>query len=208
MPKFPPPPLSAQNRSRWFVSLARTSSPAAVTTSADRRLSQVSPYLGLNHPTPPPSVRPATPILGSCPPGTANPNLCVSWSMSPQVAPASTRAVAASGSTRTPFIRERSIISPSSQTALPETWCPPPFTDNGRSFIRATSTAAITSAAPDARRIPVGSRSILAFQTCRASSYPSSPWIRTSPRTRSCRLLSGIVVSCSSSVIVRKLWAG
>ena len=38
-PKLPPPPRSAQNESGFSVRLARTNSPPAVTTSADRRLS-------------------------------------------------------------------------------------------------------------------------------------------------------------------------
>ena len=44
-PKFPPPPRSAQKRSSFSLSLAVTNFPSAVTTSAERRLSQLSPYL-------------------------------------------------------------------------------------------------------------------------------------------------------------------
>ena len=43
MPKFPPPPRSAQNRSGWESSLAVTKVPSASTTSADSRLSTVRP---------------------------------------------------------------------------------------------------------------------------------------------------------------------
>ena len=43
MPKFPPPPRSAQNRSPWESSLAVTNVPSARTTSAAIRLSTVSP---------------------------------------------------------------------------------------------------------------------------------------------------------------------
>ena len=42
-PKFPPPPRNAQNRSLCEVSLAVTNVPSASTTSAERRLSTVSP---------------------------------------------------------------------------------------------------------------------------------------------------------------------
>jgi hypothetical protein len=42
-PKFPPPPLSAQNRSESSVALAVRRSPSAVTTSTDTRLSEASP---------------------------------------------------------------------------------------------------------------------------------------------------------------------
>jgi hypothetical protein len=43
MPKFPPPPRKAQNRSLWEFSLAVTNVPSASTTSADSRLSTVRP---------------------------------------------------------------------------------------------------------------------------------------------------------------------
>ena len=42
-PKLPPPPRMAQNRSGCCSSLAMTSWPSAVTTSAASRLSMVSP---------------------------------------------------------------------------------------------------------------------------------------------------------------------
>ena len=43
MPKFPPPPRSAQNRSLCELSLAVTNVPSARTTSAASRLSTVRP---------------------------------------------------------------------------------------------------------------------------------------------------------------------
>ena len=43
MPKFPPPPRNAQNRSVWELSLAVTNVPSASTTSAATRLSTVRP---------------------------------------------------------------------------------------------------------------------------------------------------------------------
>src|SRR6185436_10275206 len=62
-PKLPPPPRIAQNSSGCSVALARTISPAAVTTSAEIRLSTVSPCLRLSQPNPPPSVSPPMPVV-------------------------------------------------------------------------------------------------------------------------------------------------
>ncbi len=114
MPKLPPPPRIAQNRSGFSSALARTSFPSAVTTSADRRLSAVSPYLRLIQPNPPPSVRPAIPVVELMPVGVTSPKACASRSNSPSVTPGSTRAVLANGSMRTDFIGVRSIITPPS----------------------------------------------------------------------------------------------
>src|SRR5262249_58960398 len=52
------------------------------------------------------------------------------------------------------------IISPPSQTALPETLWPPPRTDTNRPLFRAKFTAAITSAAPAQRAIMAGRRPV------------------------------------------------
>ena len=57
----------------FSVALAVTTFPAAVTTSKDSTLSQVSPCLRTSHPTPPPSVRPAIPVFDTIPAGTARP---------------------------------------------------------------------------------------------------------------------------------------
>jgi hypothetical protein len=78
--------------------------------------------------------------------------------------------VRAAGSTETAFISERSIITPSSQTAWPATAWPPPRTEMTRSRSRAKRTAAVTSSAPAQRAISAGRRSIAPFQTRRASS--------------------------------------
>ena len=48
-PKLPPAPRSPQKSSSFSVSLAVTSCPSAVTTSAEIRLSAVSPYFGDSH---------------------------------------------------------------------------------------------------------------------------------------------------------------
>ena len=75
---------------------------------------------------PPPSVRPATPVVETMPNGTARPKACVAWSTSPDVQPGSTRTVRFAGSTRTPFIIDRSMTSPSSQLPSPGPLWPPP----------------------------------------------------------------------------------
>src|SRR5713101_950288 len=86
---------------------------------ADRRLSQVSPYLPASQPRPPPRVSPAMPVSETWPPVVARPNAWVSRSKSPHVAPLSARAVRRMGSTRTLRIWDRSSINPLSHTALP-----------------------------------------------------------------------------------------
>src|SRR4029077_10243654 len=65
------------------------------------------------------NVKPAMPVVELMPVGTASPNGCVSRSRSASVAPGSTHALRAFGSTRTPFIPDRSITIPWSQIALP-----------------------------------------------------------------------------------------
>ena len=47
--------------------------PSAVTTSAEIRLSQESPYLRERWPKPPPRVSPETPVVEMTPPGVAMP---------------------------------------------------------------------------------------------------------------------------------------
>ena len=100
-PKFPPPPRSAQNRSGCSWADARTMSPSAVTTSASRRLSTVSPCLRMSQPMPPPRLRPPTPVWPTMPPVVARPWAWVSWSTSPHRAPPCTWAVRSTGSTET-----------------------------------------------------------------------------------------------------------
>src|SRR5438874_7831876 len=79
---------------------------------------------------PPPNVSPPTPVVEMKPLGVASPKACVAWSTSPQVQPPSTRAVRATGSTRIPFMPDRSITRPSSQAPRPGPLCPPPRTAN------------------------------------------------------------------------------
>jgi integrase len=136
-PKLPPPPLSAQKRSVFAVSLAVRHSPSAVITSAERRLSQLMPYVRRSQPWPPPSVRPATLVVETTPPGTASSKACVSRSSSPHVTPACTRAVRAAGSMLIPRMPDRSITRPPSHVAKPATLCAPPRTATTRSWVRA-----------------------------------------------------------------------
>ena len=159
MPKLPPPPRRPHSRSAFSVSLACTSRPLAVTTSAPTRLSQASPYARMSQPMPPPRVKPATPVLETSPPVVARACACVSWSTSAQTAPPPTSARRAAGSTRTSRIGDRSITIPPSLVEKPATLWPPPRTATGRSWARAKPTAAMTSAAPEqrttTRRAPV-----------------------------------------------------
>src|SRR5215207_7067789 len=83
---------------------------------------------------------------------TASPSRCVSRSSSPRSTPACTRAVRASRSTLFPFIRDRSITMPPSQTEKPGKLCPPPRTATRRPCILAKRTADLTSATPGAAR--------------------------------------------------------
>ncbi len=121
-------------------------------------------------PIPPPSVSPATPVWVTMPDGTASPNACVSLSSSPSSTPAWTRAVRFSGSTRTPFIGERSIINASSATDRPGNEWPPLRTATGSPLARPSFTAAITSATPAQRTITAGCLSIEPFQILRCRS--------------------------------------
>src|SRR3546814_2271526 len=57
-PDIAAPALSAQRRSGFSSSLARTSTPSAVTSSAAIRLSAESPCLARSHPIPPVRVTP------------------------------------------------------------------------------------------------------------------------------------------------------
>ena len=122
------------------------------------RLSQARPCLRISQPIPPPSVKPATPVVDTSPPVVASACACVSWSTSPQTAPGPTYARCAFGSTRTERIAERSMTIPSSQLEKPAMLCPPPRTAIARSLLRAKPTAAITSAAPLQPTITAGRR--------------------------------------------------
>ena len=181
IPKLPPPPRRAQNRSAFSVAVAFTTVPSAVTISAPIRLSHVKPSLRSSQPLPLPSASPTMPVSGTRPPVTASPCSCVAASNSPQLSPASARTVRASGSTAIAFMPRMSIIRPSSITAAPVTLCPPPYTEIGRPWARANFTAATTSSVLPHTAISAGRRSIMALKTARASSYRPSPGRSCSP---------------------------
>ncbi len=155
-PKLPPPPRSPQKRSWFSFSLACTWLPSAVTTSAESRLSTVMPYLRLSQPKPPPSVRPATPVVELMPSGVARPCAWAAASKSPRVQPGSTLARRAAGSTWTRFIGDRSIISPPSHTALPAMLWPPPRIETSTLCLPANLTAWTTCSADVQRAISAG----------------------------------------------------
>ncbi len=110
------------------------------------------------------------PVVELMPVGVDRPKACVSRSKSDSSAPGSTRASLAVGSTRTDFIAARSIISPPSQAALPAMLWPPPLTASSSWCSRAKRTAWTTSAAPAARTIAAGRRSIMPFHRVRDTS--------------------------------------
>ena len=64
------------------------------------------------------------PVSETTPPVVARPKAWVSQSNSPHLTPPSARTVRRPGSTRTPFIRARSMTMPPSQTELPATLWP------------------------------------------------------------------------------------
>ena len=130
----------------------------------------VRPAFGFSQPMPPPRVRPATPVWPTVPAGTARPWAWVAASSSPSEAPGPTTARRAAGSTRTSFMRPRSIISPPSVTANPEAPWPPPRTETSQPRAAANRTAAATSAALVHRAIRAGRRSMAPFQIERARS--------------------------------------
>ncbi len=170
MPKLPPPPRIAQKRSGFSPALARHTLPSAITISADRRLSSASPYFGISQPMPPPSVRPAMPVLATTPPVVASPCSCVSRFSSFHNTPPCARTVRAAGSTWMPFIGARSIIRPASMAAFPATLWPPPRTATSRFSVRASLTESATSAVPRQHAISAGRLSTSPLWTRRASS--------------------------------------
>jgi len=188
IPKLPPPPRSAQNRSSCSEALAVTSLPSAVTTSSDRILSHVAPNAPISQPLPPPSERPAMPTSESVPPGTAKPNACVAWSMSPQVTPGSARTMPPSGTTRMPFMRDMSTTSPSSHSAVPAQAWPLPRTATGKAWSCAKRTHAMMSDTSAHRAISSGRRSMRPFQMRRASSNRASARPISGPRSALPRL--------------------
>ena len=115
-------------------------------------------------------MRPPIPVVETIPPVTAKPKAWVSLSKSAQVAPPCAVARRRGGSTVTVFISERSMTTPPSVVENPAMLCPPPRTATVSPWLRANSTAFITSAVPAQRMINAGCLSWAAFQTARAPS--------------------------------------
>ncbi len=125
-PKLPPPPRSAQKRS-GILRLARGDEAAVGEHHVGfEQVVDGEAVFAREVAVPPPSVSPATPVVETMPNGTARPKACVAWSTSPEVQPAPTRTVRSPGSTRTPFIIDRSMTSPSSTLPRPGPLWPPP----------------------------------------------------------------------------------
>ncbi len=170
IPKLPPPPCRAQNSSGFSSSEARTVSPAAVTSSAESRLSAAIPNLRSSQQEPPPRVSPATPVVETRPPGATSPCGWQARSKSPQSAPPCAVAVRASGSTVTWFSFRRSIVTPPSVRQAPATLWPPPRIATSISRSRAKPSTAAMSAALSTWAIAPGRFSIIELKIVRASS--------------------------------------
>ena len=124
-----------------------------------------------SQPEPPPSVKPATPVVDTRPPVVASPCSCVAASNSPQVTPAPQRAVR---SRRVHLDRPSSCARRRPGRRRPST-CPrpsgPPLrTAVGSPFSRPNRTAAATSSALAHCAITAGRLSIIALKSARASS--------------------------------------
>ena len=118
-PKLPPPPRNAQNRSGFTVAPTWCNWPSARTISTPVSASTDIPKARVIQLNPPPSVRPATPVVELMPIGAVSQNACVSRSKSASVASRLTQAFRPAGSTVTERICDRSISSAPSATALP-----------------------------------------------------------------------------------------
>ena len=136
MPKLPPPPRSAQNRSGCESALTSITSPLASTSSRDTKLSQVNPCLRENQPMPPPRARPLTPVSDMMPAGTISRCGAVAASTSPSRQPPPAWTSLRSGSTVTSRSPLRSMVRPPSDMALPATLWPPQRT-RGRQAVLA-----------------------------------------------------------------------
>ena len=179
--------LSGQNRSGWSSALARRNRPSAVTTSAETRLSEVSPALRTSQPIPPPRVKPAIAGGRDEPAGHREPEgRRFVVEVLPEIAGLGDHALALGvdpdplhgptgrGPGRRPPWRSPGML------------CPPPRIASGRFSLRANCTPLITSAIPAARTMSAGRRSCAAFQIDRASSYPRLV-ARADPRARTGR---------------------
>ena len=176
------PAADGPEQSGFSVALVSSSCPSAVTMSTEVSWSQDRPKRRATRPNPPPKVKPPAPVCDTVPVVVTRPNGSVSRSRSPRSAPPPTRASRSVGSTRTPRIKDRSIMSPSSHTDWPERLWPPPRTATSNPYACAKLTARTTSAAPRHRAIIAGWRSNMPLKILRASSYPAAPGNSNWPR--------------------------
>ncbi len=181
MPKLPPPPRTAQNKSGWVFSSASNTCPLASTISTESRLSTDSPCVAISHPIPPPRVRPPTPVVEMMPPVVASPWAQVASFTRPQVAPPPTWATRVWLSIVISLIGERSIIKPPSTTLRPAMLCPPPRTDTSSPARAASSSASTTWFVSRQRAISAGRLSTCPLWIRRACSYSASPGRSSSP---------------------------
>ncbi len=121
----------------------------------------VRPWRRVRCPSPPPRVRPPTPVVEMIPLGTASPYGWAAWSTSPQRQPACTRTVPVFGSTRMPRMGERSTTRPSFTEPSPPALWPPPRMARGMPLFRAKARAVCTSVASTQRASAAGRLSII-----------------------------------------------
>jgi hypothetical protein len=131
--------------------------PSAVTTSAARMQSIVSPYFLTIQPIPPPSVSPPTPTLVVSPDVSARPWSAKTAAAAPQVAPAPMRTSRdLASSTSTESMPERSTTTPPVLVPKPGAEWPPLRMDSCSPLPIARAIAAATSAASRGWKITAG----------------------------------------------------
>ena len=149
----------------------------------------MSPNFRVVQPKPPPSVRPAIPVVEFTPVGTSSPCSWVARSTSASVAPGSTRAVRA-WATVTRFALEIDDEPAIDERAARDVVAAA-LDGEPQAVARANATARTTSSSVATRAMTPGRRSIIAFQTVLAAAYPSLSGYRICPPSA----LSVIVLS-------------
>ena len=151
---------------RVFGRARGTCSPSAVITSAPSRLSTVRPCARVSQPTPPPSVRPATPVAGD---DADRYDEAVRLGRPVDVGERCARPPRgpspADGSTPTSLQVAEVDTIPSSTVPLPATLCPPPRTARGSPCARAKASRGDVGDRQQAAPPRAGRRSIMPFQT-------------------------------------------
>src|SRR5207302_8511874 len=140
-PKLPHTPRKAQKRSALSFELAGTTDPTAVTNVRPSTMSQHSPKRRVNHPKPPPRIKPEAPVCETTPAGNTSPYFGVATSTEPSRQPPAKRARRASQSTVTWRILESSMTKPSAQLPKPAKLCPPQRTAVTTPIVEAALTA-------------------------------------------------------------------